>query len=67
MRYIIVTETSELCDPDYGHIITEDLHVIKNQRLKKLFTKDPNFEEPQSLNYSRCKQITNRAIEEALA
>ena len=39
---IILTETSEFCDPDHGHITTGDLHVVKNQRLRKLFTKGPN-------------------------
>ena len=33
-----------------------DLRLIKNQKLRKLFTKVPNFREPQSLNYSRFKK-----------
>ena len=45
-------ENSEFRDPDHGHIIIGDLYFIKNQNLRKIFTKSPNFREPQSLNYS---------------
>ena len=49
-------ENSELCYQDHGHIITGDLRLIKKQKLRKLFTKGPNFREPQPLNYSRYKR-----------
>ena len=39
-------ENSELCDLDHGHTITGDKRIIKNQKLRKLFTKGPNFREP---------------------
>ena len=42
-------ENSEFYDPDHSHIITGDLHLIKNQTLRKLITKGPNFREPQLL------------------
>ena len=40
-------ENSKFCDPDRGRIITGDRPLIKNQKLRKLFTKGPNFREPQ--------------------
>ena len=53
-----------LSDPDYGHnIITGTLCLIKNQKLRKTFTKGPNFRQPLSLNYSRCKKEIDCAIE----
>ena len=55
---------SEFCDPDHGYVITGDLCFIKNQKLKKLFSKGSNFREPQSLYYSRYKKELDRAIEE---
>ena len=42
-------ENSKFCDPDHGRIITVDRPLIKNQKLRKLFTKGPNFREPQIL------------------
>ena len=35
-------ENSEFCDPE-DDIITGDLRLVKNEKLKKLFTKGPNF------------------------
>ena len=36
---------STFCDPTHGHIITGDLRIIQNQKLRKLITKGPNFRE----------------------
>ena len=63
--YTCYCKNSEFCDPDYGHIITGNLSLIKNQKIKKIFSKGPNFREPQSLNYFRCKKEIDRAIEES--
>ena len=61
--YLYNCKNSEFCDPDHGYIITGNLCFIKTQKLRKLFTKGSNFREPQSLNYSRCKEEIDRAIE----
>ena len=57
-------ENSELSYQYHGYIITRDLRLIKKQKLRKLFTKGPNFREPQPLNYSRYKKEVDRAITE---
>ena len=36
-------ENSEFCDPEDDNIITGDLRLVKNEKLKKLFTKGLNF------------------------
>ena len=41
-------EDPEFCEPDHGHVITGDLRLIKNQKLRKLFTMGPTFREPKS-------------------
>ena len=33
----------DFCVPDYGHIVTGDLRFIKNQHLRKLISKGPNY------------------------
>ena len=41
-------EDPEFCEPDHGYVITGDLRLIKNQKLRKLFTMGPTFREPKS-------------------
>ena len=59
-KYLCKCKNPELCHPNHGHIITGDLCLIKNENLTKIFNKGPNFREPQSLNYSRCKKEIDR-------
>ena len=40
---------SEFCDPHHGHIVSGDLRVISNSKLRKLFSKGPNYREPKIL------------------
>ena len=37
--------------------------MIKNEKLRKLFTKSPNFRELQSLNHVICKKEIDHVIE----
>ena len=53
---------SEYCDPHHQHIITGDLRIVENGKLRSLLTKGPNFREPLSVNYSKCKAVINDAI-----
>ena len=53
-------ESSEFCDPHHGHILTGDLRVIGNQKLRKLVARGPNFREPKTINWGHCKtEITS--------
>ena len=49
-------ENSEFCDPHHQHVITGDLRVVSNQKLRKLLTKGPNYREARTLNYNKCKK-----------
>lgn len=40
-------------DPYHKHITTRDLRVIKNNNLRKLLTKGPNYREPGTTNVSK--------------
>ena len=42
-------EYYQFCDPYHKHIITRDLRIIYNFKLRKLMTKDPNYKEPHIL------------------
>ena len=51
---------SEFCDPNHGHILTGDLRVIGNQKLRKLVTRGPNFREAKTIHWGHCKtEITS--------
>jgi len=41
---------SEFCDPNHGHILTGDLRVIGNQKLRKLVARGPNFREAKTIH-----------------
>ena len=56
-------QSSEFCDPHHKHIVSGDLRVVTNQKLRKLLSKGPNYREPKTLNYNKCK----REIESSLA
>jgi len=47
-------ESSTFCDPHHKHIITGDLRLIENTKLRKLLTKGPNYREPCSINFSKA-------------
>ena len=46
---------SEFKDPNHGHIITGDLRIVEDAKLRKLLSYGPNFREPKCINYNRCK------------
>ena len=45
---------SKFCDPDHKHVITGDLRLVENEKLRKLLSKGPNFREPKSLNFHKA-------------
>ena len=49
-------EGSTFCDVSHGHIITGDLNFIKNNKLRKIFSKGPNYREPKTINWASCKK-----------
>ena len=55
-------ENSEFSDPYHKHIISGDLRIITNTKLRKLFSKGPNYREPKMLNYHKCKQSIKSSL-----
>ena len=55
---------SLFCDPHHGHVVTGDLRIIENSKLRKLFSKGPNFRENKTINYAKCiREIDNSLCE----
>lgn len=59
-------ESSSFCDPFHKHIITGDLRIVDNAKLRKLLTKGPNFREPKSLNFDKALKEITLSIEETV-
>ena len=53
---------SNFSDNHHGHIVTGDLRVIENDKLRKLLSKGPNFREPTFLNFGKCLQSVHTGI-----
>ena len=47
--------TSPFTDANYGHIATGDIHIVQNNKLRKLLCKGSKYREPVSVNFSNCK------------
>ena len=59
-------QNSNFCDPHHKHIITGDLRIIENAKLRKLLTKGPNYREPRPLNFSRAVNNIQAAVENCM-
>ena len=59
-------EHSEFSDPHHGHIVTGDLRVVEHRKLRSLLTKGPNYREPKTLNYSKCKKEIEFSLKSAV-
>ena len=57
---------SMFCDPHHHHIITGDLRLVENNKLRKLLTKGPNFREPRSTNFKVAFEKIKTAINECV-
>ena len=54
---------SPFVDPDHGHIVTGDLRIITDQHLRKLISKGPNYREPRSINWKKCRETIDDGLE----
>ena len=50
---------SPFSDPFHKHIVTGDLRIIKNSKLRKLFSKGPKFREPSHISW---EDVKNRVV-----
>ena len=54
---------SEFKDHNHGHIVTGDLRIVKDVRLRKLLSKGPNFREHRAISYKKCKEEIIKALD----
>ena len=49
-------QNSPFVDEHHGHVITGDLSIVENRKLKKLLSKGPNYREPKTINWRNAKK-----------
>ena len=48
-------ENSPFADSHHGHIVTGDLRLVTNAKLRKLLVKGPKYREPVTINFVKAK------------
>lgn len=54
---------SHFCDPHHKHVITENLHIIDNSKLRKLIINGPHYREPRAFHFTKPFRDMKSAIE----
>ena len=54
---------SKLCYEPHGHVITGDLRVIENARLRELVAKGPKYREPNRINWKAAETMFLESID----
>ena len=59
-------ESNDLNNTTFNHVITGDLSIIKNSKLRKLFSKGPNYRECKSLNWKAGVESISQGIDDLI-
>ena len=59
-------EKSSFCDDHHKHIVTGDLRIIENEKLRWLFSKGPNYRESKFFNLKKCKESINESLDDTI-
>ena len=57
---------SEFIDGQHGHVVTGDLRIIQNDKLRKLISKGPNYREPKTINWKKCRDVIAEGVTQCL-
>ena len=57
---------SPFIDKDHGHILTGDLRIVKNNKLRKILSKGPKFRQTQGLDFIKARQHILKGISECI-
>ena len=53
---------SQFKDLDHNHVLTGNLNIISNSKLRKLLSKGPGYREPRTLNFDIAKRTARNSI-----
>ena len=57
-------KTSEYCDPHHQHILTGNLGIVTDSKLRSLLCKGPKYREKERLNWDKVQTCINTGIED---
>ena len=57
------SKESKFCYEPYGHVITGDLRVIENAKLRELVAKGPKYREPSRVNWKATETMLLESID----
>ena len=60
-------EHSPFTDRHHGHVITGNLDIVTNDRLKKLLSKGPKFRETSNICWNKVRTSLHTSIDESIA
>ena len=55
--------TSKFCHEQHGHVITGDLKVIENVKLRELVAKEPKYRKPNKINWQSTETMVSDSID----
>ena len=58
--------SKDFIDPNRGHVLTGNLQIINNNKLRKLISKGPKFFEPCKIDWNTAKDIIREGVEDYL-
>ena len=58
---------SQFVNGHHGHVVTGDLRIIRNDKLRKLISKGPNFREPKTINWKKCRDVIAEGVAQCLS
>ena len=58
--------SDDFIDPNRGHVLTGNLQIINNNKLRKLISKGPKFREPCKIDWNIAKDIIREGVEDYL-
>ena len=47
-----------------GHVITGDLRIVRNRKLRRLLEKGPKYREPNNIDWHLNKKILTKAVDD---
>ena len=55
--------TSKFCYEPHGHVITGNLMVTENVKLRELVAKGPKYQEPNKINWQSIETMISNSID----
>ena len=53
-------------DQHHGHIVTGDLRIVENNKLRKILTYGPKYREPTKIDWAKCMSCIKSALKECI-